>query len=83
MFKLKTLDAYIIRKFLGTFVYAIGIIICIVIIFDISEKLDDFLGSKATFHDIVFEYYLNFIPFFISSVNFIFINGINVIIHFF
>lgn len=66
MFKLKTLDSYIIRKFLGTFVYAIAIIVCIVIIFDISEKLDDFMGSKATFHDIVFEYYLNFIPFFVN-----------------
>jgi lipopolysaccharide export system permease protein len=62
----KTIDKYIIKKFLGTFVYAIAIIICIVIVFDISEKLDDFLRTKASLHDIVFEYYLNFIPYFIN-----------------
>ena len=69
----KTIDKYIIKKFLGTFVYAIAIIICIVIVFDISEKLDDFLRTKASLHDIVFEYYLNFIPYFVnlfSSFNF-------------
>jgi lipopolysaccharide export system permease protein len=66
MLGLKTIDGYIIRKFLGTFLYAIAIIICIVIIFDISEKLDDFLRTKASLHSIIFDYYINFIPFFIN-----------------
>jgi len=63
---LKIIDAYIIRKFLGTFIYAIAVIICIVIIFDISEKLDDFIGSKASFKQIVVDYYCNFIPYFMN-----------------
>jgi len=61
---LKRLDTYIIKKFLGTFFYAIGLIIIIVIIFDISEKIDDFIEKNAPLYDIIFKYYLNFIPFF-------------------
>ncbi|MCX6230595.1 MAG: LptF/LptG family permease [Bacteroidetes bacterium] len=63
---IKKLDLYIIRKFLGTFFYAIALIIIVVIIFDISEKIDDFIEKKAPLHDIIFNYYLNFIPYFIN-----------------
>ncbi len=64
--KIKKLDTYLIRKFLGTFFYAIILIIVIVIIFDISEKIDDFLEKDAPLTDILFKYYLNFIPYFIN-----------------
>lgn len=63
---LKKLDIYIIRKFLGTFVYAIALIIIVVIIFDISEKIDDFIEKKAPLYNIIFDYYLNFIPYFVN-----------------
>lgn len=63
---MKKLDLYIIRKFLGTFVYAIALIILITIIFDISEKIDDFLEKKAPLREIVFTYYFNFIPYFVN-----------------
>ncbi|MFN7295158.1 MAG: LptF/LptG family permease, partial [Bacteroidota bacterium] len=63
---MKKLDLYIIKKFLGTFVYAILLIVLVAIIFDISEKIDDFIQSKAPLKVIVFEYYLNFIPFFVN-----------------
>ncbi len=63
---LKTLDRYIIRKFLGTFFFAISYIIVIVIIFDISERIDDFLEKSVPLKDIIFDYYLNFIPYFIN-----------------
>lgn len=62
--KIKIIDKYIIRKFLGTFFFALGLIIAIAIVFDISEKIDDFLEKKAPLKAIVFDYYLNFIPFF-------------------
>ncbi|MDP4225359.1 MAG: LptF/LptG family permease [Bacteroidota bacterium] len=64
MFGLKLIDRYIIKKFLGTFIFAILIIISIAVIFDISEKIDDFLERGATMKQIVFDYYLNFIPYF-------------------
>jgi lipopolysaccharide export system permease protein len=63
---LKTIDYYIIRKFLGTFFYAITLIILIVIIFDFSEKIDDFIEKKAPLDEIIFMYYLNFIPYFVN-----------------
>ncbi len=62
--KLKILDIYIIRKFLGTFIYSITLILIIAIIFDISEKIDDFIEHEAPMKAIVVDYYLNFIPYF-------------------
>ena len=61
---LKILDRYIIRKFLGTFFFSLALIIVIAVVFDISEKLDDFIERKAPFKAIIFDYYLNFIPYF-------------------
>lgn len=61
---MKILDWYIIKKFLGTYFYAIGLIICIVIVFDVSEKIDDFIEKQAPLKAIIFDYYLNFIPYF-------------------
>ena len=61
---LKRLDVYIIKKFLGTFFLAIALIISIAIVFDVSEKIDDFMEHEAPLEAIVFDYYLNFIPYF-------------------
>lgn len=63
---MKRIDRYIIQKFLSTFFVAIGLIILIVIVFDISEKIDDFLENHVTVREIIVEYYLNFIPYFIN-----------------
>jgi len=63
---MKKLDLYIIRKFLGTFFYAIALLAVIIIIFDISEKIDDFLERKPPLEAIIFQYYANFIPYFIN-----------------
>ena len=63
-FGLKILDIYIIRKFLSTFLLSIALILSIVVIFDLSEKIDDFLESGAKLNVILFDYYLNFIPYF-------------------
>ena len=59
-----TIDFYITKKFLGTFFYAIGLILSIAIVFDISENLDEFISKEIPIRDIVFDYYLNFIPYF-------------------
>jgi lipopolysaccharide export system permease protein len=63
-FGLKILDYYVIRKFLSTFLLSIALILAIVVIFDLSEKIDDFLESGAKLKAILFDYYLNFIPYF-------------------
>ncbi len=64
VFGLKIMDLYIIKKFLGTFFFSIVIILSIAIIFDFSEKIDDFIENGAPFKEVVFDYYLNFIPYF-------------------
>jgi lipopolysaccharide export system permease protein len=61
---LKKLDLYILKKFLGTFFFAILLIISISVVFDMAEKIDDFLESAAPLRAIVFDYYLNFVPYF-------------------
>ncbi len=61
---LHKIDFYIIKKFLGTFFYAIALIISISIVFDISENIDDFLSKDVPVKAIVFDYYLNFVPYF-------------------
>ena len=61
---LHKIDFYIIKKFLGTFFYAIALIISISIVFDISENIDDFLSKDVPWKAIVFDYYLNFVPYF-------------------
>jgi len=70
---LKKLDLYIIKKFLGTFFFTLLLIISIVIVFDLSEKIQDFIEKKAPIHAIIFDYYLNFIPYFANLFSPLFI----------
>ncbi len=62
---LKILDLYIIKKFLGTYVFAIVLILAITVMFDINEKLDSFL--KAPLQATVFDYFINFLPYFANQ----------------
>tara|TARA_B100001142_G_scaffold330275_1_gene397524 strand:+ start:1342 stop:2418 length:1077 start_codon:yes stop_codon:yes gene_type:complete len=75
---MKKIDWYIIKKFLGTFFFSLALILLIVIIFDISEKIDDFLDSEVSIKSIIIDYYFNFIPYFgnLFSPLFIFISVI-------
>ena len=75
---LKRLDRYILGKYLKTFLLALALIIIIVITFDVSEKLDNFLEHHASFWQVVSIYYVNFIPGFVNlySPLFIFISVI-------
>ena len=59
---LKRLDIYIIKKFLGTYFFAIALIISIAVVFDVNENIDRFINNKAPLKAIVFDYYMNFIP---------------------
>ena len=63
-FKLKRIDWYIIKQFLGTYIFAIALIIAISVVFDINEKIDKFLSPDVPLKAIVFDYYMNFIPYF-------------------
>jgi lipopolysaccharide export system permease protein len=62
--KYRTIDLYIIRTFLSTFFFSLALILSISVIFDLSEKIDNFMENNATWKLVVFDYYLNFIPYF-------------------
>lgn len=62
---IKILDRYILGKFLGTYLFAIALILAITVMFDINEKLDSFL--KAPLKATVFDYFVNFLPYFANQ----------------
>lgn len=61
---IKRLDWYIIKKFIGTYIYSILLIISIAIIFDFNENLSKFTQYHAPWRAIIFDYYANFIPYY-------------------
>lgn len=71
--KPRLLDLYIVKKFIFTFFIALLLIIGIVIIFDISEKIDDFVSREAPLKAIILDYYLNFIPYFMNMFSPLFV----------
>lgn len=58
------IDRYIIRKFLGTFFFCLLLILTIAVVFDFAEKIDNFMEKNAPVAAIIFDYYMNFIPYF-------------------
>jgi lipopolysaccharide export system permease protein len=75
---MKKLDWYIIKKFLGTYFFAIVLILSIAVVFDYNERMDRFMQHNAPWSGIIFDYYLNFIPYFANlfSPLFVFISVI-------
>ena len=75
---LKKIDIYIIKKFLGTFFFTILLVVCVIIVFDISEKLEDFIKNHAPLKAIIVDYYFNLVPYFTNMLSplFIFISVI-------
>lgn len=66
---IKIIDWYIIKKYLGTFAFTLAIFTVIIVIFDVSEKLDDFLQHGAPLSEIIFSYYAGFIPFYLNFLS--------------
>ena len=60
---MKKIDWYILKKFLGTFVFIMMLLILITVVVDVSEKIDNFIEGTATIKEIIFQYYLSFIPY--------------------
>ncbi len=70
---LKTIDRYIIKQFLGTYFFSIILILSIAVIFDINERISKFLNPECTLYEIVFHYYLNFIPYYANMFSALFV----------
>lgn len=67
----KILDRYIIRKFLGTYLFAIALLLAIVVMFDVNEKFDSFL--KAPLRATIVDYFINFLPYFANQFSPLFV----------
>lgn len=72
------MDWYIIRKFMVTFFMSIALLTLIIVIFDVSEKIEDFVRKEAPLRAIIFDYYFNFVPYFLNlySPMFVFLSVI-------
>ncbi|MCM1290980.1 MAG: LptF/LptG family permease [Prevotella sp.] len=73
---LKTLDLYILKKFLGTYFMSTLLILAVVAMFDVTEKLDAFL--TAPIKETLFDYFASFLPYFGNQLSplFVFISVI-------
>lgn len=67
---IKIIDRYIIKKFLTTFFFMLGVIMLLAMVFDLSERLGEFIANKAPASEIIFTFYLNFILFYGNSFSF-------------
>ncbi len=70
---MKKIDLYIIKKFLTTFVFTIALISVVSIAIDLSEKVTRLMKSKAPVYDVIFDYYLNFIPWIVGLLTPVFV----------
>ena len=69
---MRKLDWYIFKKFIGTFFFAISLLIVVVIVFDVSENVDSFIKNHASLYEVVFHFYIPFIPYFINLFVYLF-----------
>lgn len=67
--RLKIIDAFIIGKYLGTFLYTLVLFVIIIVIFDLSEKLDDFLENNLSIWQVLTMYYAGSIPFYVNMLS--------------
>lgn len=70
---LKRIDLYLIAKFLGTYFFSILMIISVAVVFDFNENVDKFTTNHATWNAIIFQYYLNFIPYYTNLFSALFV----------
>ena len=70
---LTRIDRYLIGKFLGTYFFSIFLIISIAVVFDFNENVDKFTTNHASWHAIIFQYYVNFVPYFTNLFSALFV----------
>lgn len=70
---LKRIDRYLIAKFLGTYFFSILMIISVAVVFDFNENVDKFTTNHAPWDAIIFQYYLNFIPYYTNLFSSLFV----------
>ena len=57
-------EKYILKRFLLTYLFSLTIILSIFIVFDIKDKIGSFTSNHIPLHEIVWDYYAMFIPYY-------------------
>ncbi len=70
---IKRIDWYIIKKFIGTYFFALALILSISIVYDVSENLSKFTQYHAPMRAIIVDYYANFVPYFANLFSALFV----------
>jgi len=58
---MKLIDKYILKRFLGAFIFTVLIICAVILVIDITEKTEKFVKAQVTTEQII-GYYFDFIP---------------------
>ena len=58
---MKIIDKYIIRKVLSTFFFVVLILVAVIVVIDITEKMDKFSKNNLSVPTVM-GYYLDFVP---------------------
>ncbi len=64
---MKLIDRYILKKFLGAFVFVVLVIVSVICIIDITEKNEKFISNSLSFQQ-VFGYYMDFFPYIANMI---------------
>ena len=65
---MRILDKYILKKYIGSFVFTLLILIPIAVAIDVSEKIDKFLRhNNLSVGEILEDYYMNFIIYYANT----------------
>ncbi len=64
---MRRLDTYILKKFIGTFFFAVALLMMIIIVFDLSENIDSFLKHGAPWQRVAVDHYLTSIPYYTNQ----------------
>lgn len=66
---MKLLDGYILKRFLQTYLFVVFVIVLVVVMIDYTEKVDNFHKTNAPANEILWNYYLNFVPYWANYIS--------------
>jgi lipopolysaccharide export system permease protein len=66
---MKLLDLYILKKYLKTFAFAVGMLVAVICVIDFVEKNDDFIKHSLSFGFVMRHYFLPVIPFYANLLS--------------
>lgn len=64
---MKILDWYVLKKFIMTFLFVVGLFVLIIVVIDITEKMEKFTSQGLTFAQVA-GFYLDYIPWLANTI---------------